>query len=224
MQEPIDAKEFLLIQQELERKPLPLNQYRFNSGIGRSQAFGIVNRRSMPPDYSRLCWMRPYLYKLLLDFAKKHVKIPYTSITVNMNYQATRHRDHGNIGNSFLVAFGDYKNGELVIEDGQNKGEYNIKNTPIIADFNKAWHYVKSFTGNRYSLVFYTLDPKGRGSIDNLPEPDIVFEDDKWYFYRGDERIIQGLIHPLKGRKKKEKEKAAPTFHRTEGEVIISLS
>ena len=221
MQESIDAKEFVLIQQELERKPIPNNQYRLNSGIGRSQAFGLVNRRSMPPDYSRLCWQRPYLYKLLLDFADKYVKIPFTSITVNQNYQVTRHKDRGNIGKSFLVAFGDYKGGELVIEDGENAGTHNIKFNPIIADFCEAWHSVKSFTGNRYSIVFYTLDPKGRGSIDDIPPPDIVYEDERWVFYRGEDKITQGLAHPLRGRKKK---KAAPTFHRDDVPVTISFT
>lgn len=224
MQESIDAKEFLLIQQELERRPIPSNQYRLNSGIGRSQAFGLVNRRSMPPDYSRMCWQRTYLYKLLLDFAEKHVKVPFTSITVNQNYQVSRHRDHGNTGKSFLVAFGDYEDGELVIEDGPNAGTHNIKNTPIIADFNEAWHSVKPFTGNRYSLVFYTLDPKGRGSIDNIPQPSVRFENDRWVFYRGEEQIGKGLAHPLRGRvKPKKKDRPVASFTRTEGEVTITL-
>jgi hypothetical protein len=66
---PEDA--FVEIIKELERQPLAINEYRLKSGSGRSQAFGIVNRRNLPPDYSRNCWCRPYLYHLLLEFGKQ---------------------------------------------------------------------------------------------------------------------------------------------------------
>lgn len=216
MQESIPKEEFNAILEELERKPLATNKYRLKSGEGRSQAFGLVNRRSLTPDYSRQNWLRPYLYKLLLDFADKYVKIPFTSITVNQNYQATKHRDRGNQGDSLLVAFGDYEDGELEIHEGDLKGSYNIKHTPLITDFSKVFHSVKDFTGSRYSLVFYTLDPKGRGDITNIPKPSVVNLEGKWFFKRGDEVIKNGLPHPLKGKPK-------ATFKRVEELVVISF-
>ena len=193
----IAATEFTEIIQELKRQPIPKNEYRNIAGSGRSQAFGVVCKRSMPPDYSRLCWLRPYLYKLLLDFAEKHVKIPYTSITLNQNYAAAPHRDKGNVGVSYLVAFGDYTGGELELLEG-DKGLYDVR-TPLITDFSKVLHAVKPFTGDRYSLVFYTAK-KSQG----LPIPSVKYIDGEYIFYRGEE-ICRGLPHPLKGRKKEKK-------------------
>jgi len=191
----LPASEFEQIISELKRQPLAVNAYRNKSGLGRSQAFGAVSRRCLPPDYSRLCWQRPYLYKLLLEFAQKNVKIPFTSITVNQNYKALPHKDKGNVGDSYLVAFGDYQGGELEILEGDLKGVYDVR-TPLITDFSKVLHSVKDFTGDRYSLVFYTAK-KSEG----LPPPSVIFQDNKYHFMRGDE-IVKGLPHPLKGRKK----------------------
>ena len=200
----IPPEAFKEIIEELEKKPLQLNQYRKTSGSGRSQAFGLVNRRSLPPDYSRNNWTRPYLYKLLLDFAEKYVSIPFTSITVNQNYRADKHKDRGNIGESFLVAFGDYSGGELVLyNESDSKELFDIKYKPIIRDFSKIFHSVEPFSGNRYSLVFYTLNSKG-SDLSQIPKASVVFENGKWYCKRGDEIVKDGLDHPLKGRKKKE--------------------
>ena len=183
------------IQKELERLPIPVNKYRPTSGEGRSQAFGVVNRRCLPPDFSRNCWARPFLYKLLLDYGKEHVKIPYTSITVNQNYQATAHRDKGNVGQSYLVGFGDYKGGELEIHEGPLTGLHDVRQ-PIVADFTKILHSVRVFEGNRYSLVYYTCR-KSEG----LPEPSVELQENKWVFLRGGV-VCKGLPHPLAGRVK----------------------
>jgi hypothetical protein len=74
----IPCEEFQPILNELQRKPLK----------GRSFTFGITTKRTGTPDYSRLCWMRPRLYKLLLDFAEKHVKIPHTTCVLNLGSAA----------------------------------------------------------------------------------------------------------------------------------------
>jgi hypothetical protein len=192
----IPPEEFSDILKELERLPIPVNKYRSVAGDGRSQAFGVVGRRGLPCDYSRQNWLRPYVYKLLLDFGSKHITHPYTSITVNQNYKASPHRDKGNVGPSTVVAFGEYEGGELEIYEGEKKGVYNVKHQPVVTDFSKALHSVRDFTGNRYSLVYYTAKKS-----DQLPPPSVREVDGKWAFFRGDEQI-KGLPHPLKGRKK----------------------
>jgi len=191
------AEDFTEIIAELERQPIPVNNYRNKSGSGRSQAFGVVNRRSCPPDYSRHCWMRPYLYKLLLEFGNKFVPadIAFTSITVNQGYLAAKHRDKGNVGVSYLVAFGDYTGGELDILEGDISGCYNVR-TPIVADFSKVYHAVRPFQGTRYSLVYYVAK-----NSDGLPPPSVEKVGTKWVFKRGEE-IVTSLPHPLKGRVK----------------------
>ena len=183
------------IQKELERLPIPINKYRPSSGEGRSQAFGIVNRRCLPPDYSRNCWTRSYLYKLLLDYGREHVPFAFTSITVNQNYQAGPHRDKGNVGQSYLVSFGDYTGGALEIHEGPQMGLHDVRQ-PIIADFTKILHSVKEFQGTRFSLVYYTAK-KSEG----LPGASVEFQDGRWVFLRGGV-VCKSLPHPLAGRKK----------------------
>lgn len=202
----IPAEAFEPIIQELHRRSLEVNQYRMSSGSGRSQAFGLVGKRSMPPDYSRQCWKRPYLFKLLLDFGDQYVNIPWNAITINENYVAGPHYDKNNLGDSFLVAFGNYTGGELVMHEGDMKGEYNICHTPLIHDFSKTLHSVNPFTGERYSLVYYLYDdPRW---VCDVPKPSVVNINGEWVFQRGDVLIDKkvGLPHPLKGRTKTDKE------------------
>ena len=196
----IPEEEFAAIVAEIKRSPIQTNYYRGKTGIGRSQVFGVVNRRCLPADYSRWCWRRPYLYRLLLDFAAKHVKIPFTSITVNQSYPCAPHRDKNNIGESFLVAFGSYTGGELKIHEGELEGDHTICRKPIVADFSKITHSVLPFEGERFSLVFYTNKGNHREKP-ILPEPSVVqdFATGNWIFMRGSEIIDpkKGLPHPL---------------------------
>lgn len=196
----IPAEAFDEILKELSRQPLELNKYRKKVGDGRSQAFGVVGRRCLPVDYSRQCWRRAYLYKLLLDFGTKYVNIPWNAITVNQNYQAKPHYDRHNVGDSFLVAFGEYTGGELVIHEGPKAGTWDIRHRAIQDNFSKCLHEVKPFSGTRVSLVYYNYSvPEGI----SLPPPSVrQHENKRWVFYRGEEAITTGLPHPLAGRKK----------------------
>ena len=198
----IPTSEFSAIVAEMERRPIQQNNYRKKAGNGKSQVFGLVNRRCLPPDYSRNNWLRPYLYKLLLEFGAKYVDISYNAITLNQDYKAGKHRDKHNTGDSFLVAFGSYTGGDLFIHEGDLSGNHNIYCSPIITDFSKVLHSVDAFTGHRYSLVYYTLiSPKMPTEI---PLPSVKEEDGKYYFYRGSEKIVKGLPHPLRDRTREE--------------------
>lgn len=199
----IPQEAFKEILEELQARPLGVNKYRDVAGSGRSQTFGLVNRRCLPVDYSRQNWLRPKLYYHLQEFAKKYVDISWTSITVNQNYRCQPHRDKGNYGESFLVAFGSYTGGDLLIHEGDLSGSHSIYCKPFKTDFSKVLHSVDHFTGDRYSLVFYKLKSK---KMPNEPLPDgkAVFENGKYVFKRGDKVITvkDGLDHPLKGRKR----------------------
>ena len=193
----IPSSEFAALRAELERQPIPLNRYRVRTGSGRSQTWGIVNKRCLPPDYSRLCWGRPYLYKLLLDFGAKWVDLSWNAVTVNDNYKAGPHRDKHNIGNSFLVAFGSYEGGELELLEGDSKGLYDVCQKPLLHDFKKDLHRVRDWTGQRYSLVYYWCDTRGQ----QLPPATVKEENGKWCFYRGDTLVTKDspLPHPKVG-------------------------
>jgi hypothetical protein len=167
----------------------------------------------MPPDYSRQCWKRPYLYKLLLEFGATYVTdISWNAITVNQNYRAAPHRDKGNVGRSYLVGFGDYTGGDLQILEGDLSGTYNICCQPIITDFSKVLHSVTPFDGNRVSLVYYTLR-----NAPPVPPPSFV-QDSKgeWLFKRGDQIIRSGLPHPLLKR-------GAPALAKEESTVLVEF-
>ena len=198
---PIPPEAFTEILQELETHPLQTNEYRNKAGSGRSQTFGIVGKRSLPPDYSRQNWLRPKLFYHLQEFAKKYVDISWNSITVNQSYQADKHYDKNNIGDSFLVAFGSYTGGRLQIHEGPLLGSHDVCFKPIQTDFSKILHSVEAFEGDRYSLVFYWF--QNSRSVP-LPPCSVKKEGDKYFFYRGEEKITRknGLPHPLRNRKK----------------------
>ena len=201
--EPVPQEAFSEILQELQRQPLPINKFRRKVGLGRSNTMGLVNRRSLPPDYSRYCWFRPYLYKLLLDYGHKNVPFPFTSITINENYSAGPHRDKGNQGDSYLVAFGSYTGGNLKVWEGDLSGSLDICNKPIVMDFTRTLHSVEPWIGNRYSLVYYNLKPDRIPA--DMPAPSVKLEAGKWIFYRGDTAVTRKkpLPHPLRNRIKK---------------------
>lgn len=190
---------------ELERHPLETNKYRKRVGDGKSQCFGMVNKRSEIPDLSRQCWLHPYLYKLLLDFAKKYVKISFTGIQVNQNYFSKPHKDVGNLGESLIVGFGDYTGGELNVW-GVN---HDIRHKPLIFNGSENLHWTQEWEGIRYSLVFHTLLPRFP-LIRSLEDYDVVCVDDVWKIRYADlDGTIKyldkkhGLPHTLLGRKKK---------------------
>jgi hypothetical protein len=211
---------FKEILEELEARPIAVNKYRDIAGAGRSQTFGLVNKRCQPVDYSRQCWVRPKLYYHLQQFAAKYVDISWTSITVNQNYRCSPHRDKGNYDESFLVAFGSYTGGDLLIHEGDLSGSHDIYCKPFKTDFSKVLHSVDHFTGNRYSLVFYKLKAT-KMPKEPLPDGKVVIENGKYVFKRGDKIITvkDGLDHPLKGRTKKE----TTTLNTSRGDYIVSF-
>lgn len=210
----IPPEAFSEILEELHRRPIEINKYRNTAGDGRSQTWGVVNKRCLAPDFSRQCWMRPKLYHHLLEFGRKYVDISFNSITVNQNYKADRHRDKNNLGVSYLVGFGTYTGGRLLIHEGDLSGEHDINCKPIKADFSKIYHSVEDFEGERFSLVYYNFHNK---RFTPLPEPSVKIENGQYYFYRGDKKITKkggGLPHPLRH---------PPPKHTEVGEFIVSF-
>jgi len=190
----------------LDSHNLGINKYRVKSGVGESQCFGIVSKRSQPPDLSRQSWLHPELHFLLMQFSEKYVKpyISFTSIQVNKNYVCIPHKDTGNTGESYIVAFGNYSGGQLCIEDA----DYNIERRGLLFDGSEHLHWTKQWSGIRYSIVFHTLKPRfpivrplgtyAAVKIDNIWK--IHYLDDN-----GDPQYLwknNGLPHPLKGRVK----------------------
>jgi hypothetical protein len=75
----------------------------------------------------------------------------FTTIQINKNVKSPPHIDKNNVGPSYIIAVGDYLNGELVIE-----GEtFDIHNKFLKFDGNNG-HWTKDFIGTRYSIIYFT--------------------------------------------------------------------
>jgi len=138
----------------------PINASRKNVSITKQTSFvlGEVNYRGQAVlNYktrgsSRFNKKFPELYKAITDLIQGiYPEFKYTTIQVNKNVLSMPHIDKNNIGPSKIIALGDFIGGELYIEGMP----FNIKN--IWKSFNgKRGHWVAPFTGERYSLVFFT--------------------------------------------------------------------
>ena len=154
------------IENYLMTHQLDLNRYRARVGVGRTVCFGCVYKRNGVYAESRQGWRHPELYHLLLEYAKKHVKIQWDAIQVNQNYLAQKHRDENNWGLSHIVACGDYKGGDLCMESSGGVIRENIRYRPVEFCGGKRTHWTGEWTGNRFSIVFFATDFKPKTIID----------------------------------------------------------
>jgi len=207
----LDASAFQPLLEHLSKKSIAMNKYRKNSGLGRSVTFGMVRKRSLAPDLGRNSWLDPRLHYLLMKFALTNLPpdFTFTSIQVNESYMCEAHFDKNNRGNSYIVGFGPYTGGELVLK-GNGDTDYNIRHRPMLFDGSKVEHFTREFTGKRYSLVFHTLIPPLKfPMVRQLSDYEAVVKDGVWViaWYKPGEPTVylskkNGLPHPLKGRKK----------------------
>lgn len=157
MEKDKDIKKLLEL---LEATTIPITNSRKNSGVGRSQVFGIIHRRYHSGyKEGRNNVKFPEIYKLLLKVGRKYCKIPFNAIQLNHNYEAKKHIDKNNEGNSCIFSIGNYKGGLLQIyEDGENSKptNYDINYQPLIFNGANYYHKVTPIkSGNRYSFVFF---------------------------------------------------------------------
>ena len=207
----LDGAAFQPLIEHLTKTNIPVNKFRKGAGIGRSQCFGMVRKRSLAPDLSRCSWIDPRLHYLLMKFALMHMPpgFTFTSIQVNDSYTCEAHFDKHNVGNSYIVAFGPFTGGELVLKNPTDRG-YNIRHRPLLFDGSVVEHYTKEFVGRRWSIVFHTLVPPAKfPMIRKLDDYEAVFRDGSWVIAwrrEGESTVYlskkNGLPHPLKGRKK----------------------
>jgi hypothetical protein len=144
----------------LENTKFPRTKNRKNISSEGIEAFvlGDVNYRGQALlDYktrgpSRFNKKFPILFRALKKMMKENdPSFKFTTIQLNKNILSPPHIDKNNVGPSYIIAFGDYEGGKLVIEGKEN----NIKNKFLNFDGTKG-HWVTPFNGTRYSLVFFT--------------------------------------------------------------------
>lgn len=205
---PLPDKALEDIESHLRKKPITLNHYRQKVGDGRSQAWGLVRKRSLAPDLSRQSWIDAKLHYLLMKFADKYVPIGFTSIQVNDSFVCNPHKDINNRGLSYIVGFGDYTGGLLKLHL-EPPVEIDIR-VPHLFNGSEILHSTTPFTGKRYSLVFHTLvAPEQFPLVKSLSQYKAIQKEGKWVIEYTDASGAvsylsrnKGLPHPLKGRSK----------------------
>lgn len=82
----------------------------------------------------------------------------YTTIQYNYCNRSAKHIDGNNVGTSYIIAFGDYTGGRLIVYDKDDKPEYiDIKNKFYSFNGSEYYHETEEFVGVRVSLVFFQL-------------------------------------------------------------------
>jgi hypothetical protein len=101
------------------------------------------------------------VYEETLKYMKENnSEFIFTSIQYNKNQQCKKHLDKNNVGVSLIIGLGDYEGGELIVYDehGNNPVKHDIKNKPLKFNGSKYWHETAEFVGERYTMVFYSID------------------------------------------------------------------
>lgn len=145
-----------------------LKKFKIPKNIGGSITYGYVKFGYMSPRKNRkyceknkmyesvLLTERPELMEVFSEFRDIYFKdFEFNSIQLNYNYALGPHRDKGNCGESVLVCCGDYTGGDTVVELEDRNILFDAREMPIRFDGSKYIHYVNSFEGDRFSLVFY---------------------------------------------------------------------
>ena len=104
----------------------------------------------------------PHLMNIFKEFRNHHFSgFEFSEITINKMYVGSKikqHLDKINVGDSVLVAFGDYTGGKTIIQDefNNNFSVVDARESPIIFNGSERLHSVTTInSGLRYSLVFY---------------------------------------------------------------------
>lgn len=161
-----DDPDLIHLLETIKKRKIPITKERKNTGIGRSQPFGITYKKFQGHQYA---WCAnnnkyPELYEAILKVGRKISPVSFSAIQVNHNYPASPHYDVNNVGHSVILAIGDFSGGEFCLKHD----EYNIGNCdndikldvcykPILINASKNMHYVNEIiSGDRWSFVFFT--------------------------------------------------------------------
>ena len=80
----------------------------------------------------------------------------WSSVTINKNFKCKPHKDGSNIGLSYIVGLGDYKGGNVIVEQEDGSVKFlDIRHKPCGFNGSELTHYTSDFRGDRYSVVFY---------------------------------------------------------------------
>ena len=135
---------------------------------GKSYCHSFIFGKNMKSSTGELSYFSteyPELYKALKKLIKKyHPNHTYTNITINKNLTCKLHQDKGNEGPSFIIGFGKYEHGRLMVLPPHSNSSgstnkkftyYNCLKTFIPFNGKTQPHKTENFKGERYTAVFY---------------------------------------------------------------------
>ncbi len=108
--------------------------------------------------YTKLRDMYPEFSEIAKEFRDLYFPdFKYSQVQINKNYKIPPHFDSKNVGESVLVAFGDYQEdtGLTAINLGQTTLYKDARDKPQKFNGSKFKHWVTEYEGTRYSLVFF---------------------------------------------------------------------
>lgn len=131
---------------------------RYNTVGMRTICFGDVKYKIQYKDrpisgISRFTKLYPEIYdELKLIIKNIFPDFKYTTIQVNHNVVMGYHTDKNNSNDTVILSFGEYQNGELVIDEVK----YNMNCKAVRFNSSKIRHKTLPLIGNKYSLVYFS--------------------------------------------------------------------
>jgi hypothetical protein len=120
-------------------------------GIVRQRKTGIVTLSAASRRYPEI-WQEIQRIGSLLR-GRDGMPFLYTSVHLNNNVVAGKHRDRNNIGDSILVGLGEYEGGQICLETGDVE---SIRHRPVCFNGSQITHWNTPITsGVKFSMVFY---------------------------------------------------------------------
>jgi len=84
----------------------------------------------------------------------------YSSIQFAKGMKTLKHKDKNNIGESYIIALGDFTGGDLLVYDDGDTDTYkniNIHNKFYKFNGSEVWHETGDFEGIRFTLTYFTV-------------------------------------------------------------------
>jgi len=152
-----------------------------------SDTIGLIRDRQGSIHVTPSTRLYPEVTQLLVKWLQDRLPpeaagFKFTSLNLNCNYAARRHRDGNNFGPSFIKAFGNFTGGQLKYWPEDDKG-LELEELPqekgVLLDigggkggglalFNgNSAHSVEAFEGNRYSVVYFALGCHARAGAED---------------------------------------------------------
>lgn len=151
----IDASEFYNLYDMLECINIPPSKYENRKGFGRSRSVTFGMRKARRGNEVGLSVFTERYPEIWYEIQRISNFFPckYTSVYVNKNVECEWHYDKGNVGDSYIVSFGDYEGCNLAVE---GIGEVDTNCRPVRFDGKVMLHRtLPLISGTKYSLVFY---------------------------------------------------------------------